>query len=214
MYFLVRVDNMCTFRQQYCISNVYCFPYIHVPLSGKTIGALLYQYLKCLLFCICPRVWVNNKYVHVYIANIALLFVNISRCLHLGGYLYIGSNFERSISASDPIKYVPLFDNISRYLLLHRNPDFNVNWHMHIYSAICTSVGLIDMCTIIGQFKNIYSLTWILGLEFIVYMYAYLYRNHVWRYFPFLAISWGIIWCILKHDMSGLISIFLLVRLT
>ena len=26
-----------------------------------------------------------------------------------------------------PIKYVPLFDNISRHLLLRRNPDFEVN---------------------------------------------------------------------------------------
>ena len=33
-------------------------------------------------------------------------------------------NFERSISASGPIKYVPLVDNISKHLLIRRNPDF------------------------------------------------------------------------------------------
>ena len=42
-------------------------------------------------------------------------------------YNLADNNFERSISALDSIKYVQLFDNISRHLLLRRNPDFEVN---------------------------------------------------------------------------------------
>ena len=64
----------------------------------------------------------------------ALLFANISRCLveipSLGLAVYVHlsrNNFEMPISASGPIKYVPLFDNILSYLLLCRNPDFEVN---------------------------------------------------------------------------------------
>ena len=44
------------------ISNLYCFEYI--PESGKTICALLYQYVKCLLLCIYPCVGVN---MHTFI---------------------------------------------------------------------------------------------------------------------------------------------------
>ena len=38
-----------------------------------------------------------------------------------------GNNLEMSISTSGPIKYAPLFQNMSRYLLLRRNHDFEVN---------------------------------------------------------------------------------------
>ena len=66
----------------------------------------------------------------------ASLFANISSCLQLDGNLYIGTsytctssdnNFEMPVPTSGPIKYAPSFDNASRCLLLHRNPDFEVN---------------------------------------------------------------------------------------
>ena len=40
------------------ISNVYCFAYI--PESGKTICALLYRYVKCLLLRMYSRLGANN----------------------------------------------------------------------------------------------------------------------------------------------------------
>ena len=49
---------------------------------------------------------------------------NLAEISTLGLVVYVhssGNNSERSISASDPITYVLLFDNISGYLLLRRS---------------------------------------------------------------------------------------------
>ena len=54
------------------ISNLYCFEYI--PESGKTICALLFQYVKCLLLRIYPRVGVNNMHTFIQQYFKCLLF--------------------------------------------------------------------------------------------------------------------------------------------
>ena len=66
--------------------------------------------------------------IHFYLPTFLDVY-NLVEISTLGLVVYVhlsGNNFERSISASDHIKYVPLFNNISRYLLLRRNPDFEV----------------------------------------------------------------------------------------
>ena len=70
-----------------------------------------------------------QQYQCTFICQYFYMFTTKRRNSALGLVAYVHSdiNFERSVSESGPIKYVPLFDNISRYLLLRRNPDFEVN---------------------------------------------------------------------------------------
>ena len=72
-----------------------------------------------------------------------------------------------------------------------------------LFSTILEYIPQSDLliyALLLGNFKNVNSLTWIPGSDFTVYVY--LYKNHVYRYFPSLAISWGVIWCILLHVAS------------
>ena len=48
--------------------------FVSNPESGKTICALLYQYVKCLLLCIYPRVGVNNMHTFIQQYFKCLLF--------------------------------------------------------------------------------------------------------------------------------------------
>ena len=69
------------------------------------------------------------RFLHVY-NSAENLYIGASCICTLGLVVYVHlshDNFERSIPSSDPIKYVPLFDNISRHLLLRSNADFKVN---------------------------------------------------------------------------------------
>ena len=96
--------------------------------------------------------------------------------------------------------YLTIFRDIYCFAEISTSKLIDIRTCIEQYIGICTSVGLIDICTIYywAIFKNIYSLTWIPG-QIGVRSICLSIQESCLKVFPLFGNILGIIWCILLH---------------